>query len=274
MAKNLTLIDQGLADVATWLNDNLLTLNIQKTNYICFAPYHNSQPAPDFAVRIHQHQNCDKSLCNCPPIQKVSCLKYLGVMIDQRMSWHSHLELIMIRVRKLIWIFKSLRYVMNQKLLNQTYVALAQSVTSYCIPIWGSASKTNMLDLERAQRSLIKVMYFKPYRFPTDRLYVISDLLSVRKLYVLNIILKYHKSLPFNQAVLNKRRKDIVAPIYNVRTAFAERQYACQAPYIYNKINRILNIYPMNINTCKFALTNWLKTLTYADVEGLLVRIT
>ena len=263
---------EGLRRVYRWLTDNLLTLNIQKTNYICFSTYQSFQPEPNFLIRIHNCLPQDSLTCNCPYIEKVSFTKYLGVIIDQRLSWHPHLELLMCRVRKLIWIFKALRHVMDRKLCTKIYVALAQSVITYCIPIWGGATKSNLIDLERAQRSLIKVLCFKSFRFPTDHLYIFSDLLSVRRLYIINLILKYHKSLPYNPNVLNKRRHDIVARVHPVRTAFAKRQYECQSPFLYNKINKELNIYPMTLFTCKITLDKWLKELTFEEVELFLCR--
>lgn len=200
-------------------------------------------------------------------------MRYLGIMVDQRLSWYSHLELTMSRVRKLIWVFKALRHVMSKDILKNIYIAMVQSVLTYCISVWGGANKTYLLDLERVQRSLIKVMHFKPYRFSTDTLYTISSLLSVRKLYILNIILKYHKGLPYDHSAVNKRRNDLVAPTHPARTSFAKRQYIIQAPYLYNKVNRILQIYPLLLQSCKSSLTEWLNTLNYDEVEELLIRL-
>jgi hypothetical protein len=266
--------EKGLAKVSHWLSDNLLTLNTQKTQYICFAPYLNSQPSASFEIRIHSCSTVLSNTCNCPNIQKVCSAKYLGIMVDQRLSWYPHIELTVGRLRKLMWVFKSLRYLMGTELLNRIYIALAQSILIYCIPVWGGAAKSCFMDLERAQRSLIKVMYRKPYRFPTESLYNISKLLSVRKLYICNTTLSFHKQLPFDRAKLLKRRCDIVASMYHARTVFASRQYIAQAPRIYNIINRKLNIYPMKSFECNKAIIKWLSSLNYDEVEDTLVRIT
>lgn len=264
--------ERGLLNVSYWLRDNLLTLNTEKTNYICFTPSNKSQPDHNFDIKIHTCSDSGNLICNCPTIEKVRQTKYLGIMLDQQLNWHSHLELLTNRTRKLIWVFKSLRQVMNNKLKNKIYVALAQSVLTYCIPIWGGADKTHFLALERAQRSLIKVIYSKPYRFPTDKLYKMSGLLTVRKLYILNLILACHKSLPYID-LNHKRRKDVVAPVTATRTAFARRQYRAQSTYMYNKVNKILSIFPMLSYTCKRALAEWLDSLSYEEVEKLFIRI-
>lgn len=265
--------ERGLAKVSQWLNENLLTLNTQKTQYICFGPYVNSQPTTSYEIKIHSCCTLLSSACNCPTIQKVTRVKYLGIIVDQRLSWYPHLELTIGRLRKLMWVFKSLRHVMNTELLNNIYVALAQSILIYCIPVWGGAAKSYFIDLERAQRSLIKVMYCKPFRFPTESLYTMSKLLSVRKLYILHSTLSYHKTLPFDKAKLRKRRCDIVAPTVPTRTVFACRQNIAQAPRTYNIINGKLGIYSLPLYGCKKALIRWLSALSYDDVEDILTRI-
>lgn len=260
----------GLAKVSEWLNKNLLTLNTIKTNYISFSIRNSSQPDPEYRIKIHSCGTQCSRVCNCPTISKVDKIKYLGIMVDQNLSWNHHINLVSTRVRKLIWIFKNLRYVATKELLIKVYTALAQSVMVYCIPIWGGSSKTKLLELERAQRTLLKVIHFKKYRFPTTELYKISDVLTARKLYILNCIVKLHKANGFDPQILRKRRKDIVLPYQIVSTTFARQQYKRQSSYLYNKINKVLNIYPLNSYECKTSLSMWLKSLNYEDTERLL----
>lgn len=264
--------ESGLSVIKQWLNSSLLTLNISKTNYMCFTPSQRSQPESDLRIAIHECSNTSNH-CTCPCIQKVASTKYLGILIDQTLSWHSHIELVISRIRKLKWIFKSLRQVMTSTLLRKIYVALAQSVITYCIPVWGGATKTKLLELERAQRSLIKIMYFKPYRYSTDNLYKLCELLSVRKLYIVNTIKYKHKKVPYDPSQINKRRKGTVIQSPSIRTEFARRQYNSQSAHIYNSINQKLNLYPMISYECTKVVTEWLKTLSYDNTETILKRL-
>jgi hypothetical protein len=93
-----TAAESGLTVIARYLNANFLTLNTAKTCYICFAPSIRSQPSEDFRIAIHTCKYPTIN-CNCPYIQKVASTKHLGVLIDQRLSWHSHIELVMTRIR-------------------------------------------------------------------------------------------------------------------------------------------------------------------------------
>lgn len=160
-------------------------------------------------------------------------------------------------------------------LLQKVYVSLAQSILTYCLPCWGGATKVKFLVLERAQRSLLKVMLFKPYRFPTQSLYLTSDLLSVRKLYLLHLILKKHKSLPYDplKPSMSSRRRHLVAPTVPVRSVFAKRQYAWQSSHLYNLLNKELHVYPLNLRDCKLAVTEWLKTKNYDDIEAMVTSL-
>lgn len=260
--------EKGLRQIAQWLHLSLLTLNVTKSNYMCFSIDKRTQPPNNFTLRIH---TCDSqtSNCNCPSLNKVSSTKYLGIMVDERLSWHSHIDLIISRVRKFIWIYKSLRHVVTKELINKIYIALTQSILSYCIPVWGGSTKTKILELERAQRLLLKIMHFKPRRFSTEGLYRYAELLTVRKLYILNVVLKVHRSTGFNNA-LNKKRKNNVIPIRHTKTVFASRQYDRQSARIYNIVNKKLSVYPLKTYDCKSILQAWLKQLSYSETECLL----
>lgn len=273
--------EQGLIRVIKWLNDNLLTLNTDKTNYMCFSIYSNSQPINDPEIGVHTF--CNSSLngnCSCPRIGKVECTKYLGVMLDQNLSWYPHIEHLMVRLRKLTWIFKTLRYIVPAQnadrsnktcLLNRIYYALAQSILNYCILVWGGASKVRFLELERAQRALIKTMYFKKIDFSTEKIFQISKLLSVRKLYIRSIIIKKHSSLLFNPNSKQIRKRHNIIKLKLTKTKFAGAQFTFRAINLYNKINEKINIYKKNLYEVKRDITNWLEQLTYNDIENLIL---
>ena len=278
-------VERGMAQVAKWLKVNLLTLNTSKTNYICFGINKRSQPDAKYCIQIHSCNFSSINMnCNCPIINRATHIKYLGVVVDQRLSWYLHLEHVINRIRKHAWIFKSLRHVVPNsdnrntqmpcnKLLNYVYISLVQSILIYCIPVWGGAAKTRFLDLERAQRALIKIMYFKQRRFSTDALYKECNLLTVRKLYILNTVLKKHNTLKFDPAVHSRRRRAMIINIAKFRTKFALVQYSIVSSILYNKINKEVYIYDKNLFESKKIITEWLKTKNYDEIEKLLTVV-
>lgn len=259
----------GFNVVSNWLHQNLLTLNIDKTKYISFSIRNINPPLTNLDIFAH---NCNSAniACTCPTLVKADHIKYLGVTIDTNLNFRKHIELLCKRVRKLMYIFKNLRHIADYKLIKQVYLALCQSVLTYCITSWGGTAKSILLPLERAQRAILKVATFRPFRFPTHQLYTACKILTVRQLFILQTILYQHSELPFDPVSQTRRRKDLVCFEPQTRHAFAHRFYVFLGPFLYNKVNKILNIYSVNYYKCSTLLSEYLLNLDYADTEKLL----
>ncbi|KAL0819437.1 hypothetical protein ABMA28_007542 [Loxostege sticticalis] len=196
--------EDGLHKVTVWLNENLLTLNLSKTTFLQF----NTSKAniTDLVIKAHTCDRKSDDSCSCLSIAKSSTVKYLGVLLDDQLTWKPHIELITSRIRKLIWVFKKLRYVADLDLLRRVYYALAQSILGYCVVTWGGTCKSHMIQIERAQRSLLKTMTFS--------------------INILRIILRQHRNTPYHpDKIKGKRVIKNVLELPKCRTAQARRQY-------------------------------------------------
>lgn len=267
-----------LGSLSGYLSANLLTLNIAKTNFITFSFQKSSQPSSDTYVIKKHTSTCNQlneyiSTCKCEHITKTDHTKYLGVNIDSTLSWKIHLTQLTSRIRKLIYIFKNLRHSADRQTLTMTYNALCQSLLEYCIPVWGAANKTDMIKVERAQRAVLKVMNFKPIKYSTTTLYAENKILTVRQLYILKLAVKKHINTPLDRNVLSRRRNDKVHEIEPCRTKHAQKQYYFISSLLYNKINKNLNIYPLNKHETQIKIKNWLLALTYEETETLLTVV-
>ncbi|RVE41577.1 hypothetical protein evm_013770 [Chilo suppressalis] len=105
----------GFKVIMKWLDDNLLTLNITKTKYICFRVSSKTDPPPQFNIKVHK-RNCNDGLsinsfggCDCTTLEQTLTHKYLGIIFDKNLSWQPQITSLSKKVRKLIPIFKSLR---------------------------------------------------------------------------------------------------------------------------------------------------------------------
>lgn len=263
--------ETGLAKVMGWLNMNLLSLNMSKTNYITFSIRDSMQPVNNLTISAHTcKRSVDPSKCNCFKIERVNNTKYLGVILDKNLSWYPQLDMVANRARKLIWLFKHLREIADRKLIIYIYTSLVQSLLLYCIIIWGGTYKTTFINIERVQRLILKVMLRKKRLFSTNLLYKEANVLTIRKLYIQQCILNVHKNYSFNPQLLSKRKVNTVVRVKATKTAFAQKQFSAQSVFLYNKINRILNIFSLTHYTCKKKVTTWLKLQSYETIENLL----
>lgn len=262
-----------LRSIMTWLADNLLTLNVEKTKLIrFFLPNTRPLPAESCTLKVHTC-NYNEVCCSCRSLSVVKHVKYLGVYVDEKLDWRAHIENLCIRVRRLIYIFKNLRLSADWLTLKIVYCSLCQSVITYCISVWGGTYKTVLIALERAQRFVLKVMLFKQRDHPTRDLYVETQLLTVRQLYVLKSILITHRHLPLDLNISRRRPGLPVCPSVPCRSAFARKQHKAQSAFLYNKINKEISIYTLTTREVNKKLDKWLQSLTYAQTENLLTHI-
>lgn len=258
----------GFAKIMKWLNHNLLTINLDKTKYMTFRIKNDSLPETEnFTLRVHDCNGVSE--CQCYKLARTEKIKYLGVMVDQNLRWIDHIKLLAGRVRKLIYIFKGLRHIDDQPTIRNIYCCLCQSILSYAIITWGGASKTLMLELERAQRAVLKVITNKPYYYSTTQLYIDTKFLTVRQLFIKTLIIKQHKTPLISVLQLNKRRTISYAiPLF--RTKFSHRFAVYLGPSIYNKINKQIDILHESTYSCKKIIEKHLQQMTYSETEQLL----
>lgn len=295
-------VEQGMSMTADWLSNNLLTLNSDKTKYICFQKTKASAPLTS-TIKLHtcgqsspNKSQTDNPLipntsqtdnstspntaqtdiqstntCNCKQLARTTTIKYLGIIIDESLSFKDHVISLSAKVRKIINIMKQLRNSANVELLKKIYVALCQSVLSYCLPVWGGTFKTTLIELERAQRSVLKVMLRKPHRYSTSLLFKETQFLSVRKLFVFRSLIEVHKNIPKLSNIDAIRSKRVFRlPIKSCKTEFAHKYRDYLHPYMYNKVNKICELQRCNLREMKIKLHKWLLDLSYDDVEKLL----
>ena len=81
-------INTELEKVNTWLELNKLSLNAQKTKFMIF--HRHQKQIKDFNVCI------DNTL-----IERVESFNYLGIMLNEALSWKSHIEMVGKKIQKL-----------------------------------------------------------------------------------------------------------------------------------------------------------------------------
>lgn len=269
-----TRAENYLREVMLWLSSNLLTLNIEKTKYVRFyLPHSPKPPVETLSLTAHSCVTSLSSKCSCLPLTNVGNIRYLGVLLDERMDWRPQVEALTGRVRRLIYVFKNLRYSADKSVMCAVYKALCQSILGYCITAWGGTYKTLLLQLERAQRYLLKVMHCKPRDYPTAKLYSDSEVLTVRQLFILRAMLRRHSEIPLSARILQKRHGTLVCPTVQCKTALASRNYNALSSRLYNSINKQISFYKLSKHNAKDKLENWLKSLCYEETEKLLVIV-
>lgn len=261
--------ERGILLISEWLNTNLLTLNVKKTHFIGF--HITSATAPNIQeIRIHT-KGCPVisfpvlRKCSCQRIRKVTNIKYLGVELDEKLTFEAHIASLSKKVRKQIYLMKSLRPIANIAVKKLVYTALCQSLLQYCIGVWGGAAKSFMISLERAQRAVLKVLLGKPRRYPTEQLYQDAQVLSVRQLFVMKAVTKSQLTAPINSS----DNPTTLLQLPEVRTVFALRLPPHIHLCVYNSVVNTCDVRKITHRKARGKIKYWLLTKSYQDTENL-----
>lgn len=264
-----------LQSIVAWLDNNLLTLNIDKTKYLCFYKTTKSSPKMRHNLQIHRCGLLDNGDCSCNCIERVDHIKYLGITLDERLTFKAHVSLVSTRTRKLIHIMKLLRDAADITILKLVYTSLCESILNYCIGVWGGATKTCLISVEKAQRSVLKVMLHKSILYPTNLLYQEAKVLTIRQLYVQKAVLTYHKVFKKTSSkhCLSPPHRRLKVPVPKLNTTFARRFSHFSYPYIYQRLLPICDISSCTSGLAKNKLKKWLLSQDYNETETILKKI-
>ena len=89
-------------------------------------------------------------------IEKVEVTKFLGILIDDNLSWKSHTNHITKIVSKYNGIIRKVRPFLNKDSLHTLYNTLALPYLSYCTIVWGERNNSNLDSLFITQKKIIR----------------------------------------------------------------------------------------------------------------------
>jgi len=69
--------------------------------------------------------------------------KYLGLIIDETLSWNEHIEQIATKLCSACYALRNLKHIVPQSTLRTLYYAYIHSILSYGIIFWGRSSDVN-----------------------------------------------------------------------------------------------------------------------------------
>ena len=173
-------INEEIAKIYAWVNANKLSLNIDKTNFMLFTPRNSSRCIDDIVI-------------NGIRIAEVTETKFLGVIIDNKLKWSTHILYIRKKIAKGIGILLKARKCFNNETLLSLYHTFVYPYLSYCIHVWGRAYDTHLNDLIVLQNKIIRIINGVPPRTNVERLYVTMGILSLKRIYNYAIGLFMHK---------------------------------------------------------------------------------
>ena len=94
-------------------------------------------------------------------IEEVICIKYLGVILDNKLTFKQHTDHIIDKLKKGNRLLARIRHFIDYESLKNFYNAHIQSHINYCSVIWGSAASSYIDKILKFQNKSMKLLLFK-----------------------------------------------------------------------------------------------------------------
>ena len=111
-------------------------------------------------------------------IKQENSVRFLGVILDNKLKFNLHIDHICNKVSKSIGILYKLKNVTNQKCLTSMYYSLVYPYLSYCSLVWGKAYDIHLKPLEIQQKRCLRIMNYKPFLEHTEPLFYSNEILK------------------------------------------------------------------------------------------------
>ena len=136
-----SIYNKELSVVAEWLNANKLTLNVKKSNLILFR--NKKKPTENLKIKIKGEQ-----------IEEKDFMKYLGILVDNKLTWNYHIKHANLKISKGIRILTKLRNYLSKKILRTLFYAFVQPHLDYGLLVWGNATPTNLKPFKKIYKKI------------------------------------------------------------------------------------------------------------------------
>ena len=145
-------INHALVPIFDWFCANKLSLNLKKTNYLIFH-HRNRSVQTDSCLYIHNMS-----------INRASSCKFLGVIVDESLTWLDHICHVMKKISRNIGVLSRISYLVDMKTSLMLYYALIFPYISYCNIVWASNYPSRLKPLHVLHKRSIRVMFHIPWR--------------------------------------------------------------------------------------------------------------
>ena len=246
---------------------NKLHINHDKVFYIHFKPNNHRATTNNYELKL-----CGKM------IKQVKQTKFLGVIIDEKLSWTPHIEYLTNKLKSSVGIINRIRDCIPTTLHKTIYHTLFESHLSYGITVWGGVSNNALNPLFMIQKKCIRILFGDKSAYldkfmtcsrtrsignqklgaefyvkePTKPLFNNNMIFTLQNLYYYHMTLNTYKILNtrvpislYSMFTLSKRKETLLI------TPFPSKNFTYNACCIWNNIRELLAVNEFGVSISK-----------------------
>ena len=193
------IINNELQEICNWFQANKLSVNASKTNYMVLGTHHSTRKFIDINQDIDILTDSESSdsrdvetvklnvKLDGVSLNRVSSTKFLGVIIEENLTWKNHIDAISKTLSRDIGMLTKLKHFVPENILYSLYCTLILPYINYGVLIWGNTCKTYLDKIFKLQKWAIRTISNSHYRSHTGPLFSKFNILNVNDTFKLNL---------------------------------------------------------------------------------------
>ena len=169
-----------LQKISGWFRANKLSLNEDKTTFTLF---HRIKDRDNLPLRLPILKINDYD------IKRSSSIKFLGVLVDEHLSWTDHINILENKLSKNLGLLYKSKHFLNANGMKSLYYSFFHSYLNYGNIAWCSTSVTKIKKLYSKQKQAIKALSVASEDYSGLKIGDLMEKTSILNIYKLNI---YH----------------------------------------------------------------------------------
>ena len=141
-------LQMSLDEICKWYSGNRLALNENKSKCMLITSKHRT--------RLDDNQ-IDVNI-NGTNIEQVRTVKYLGVTIDENLTWNDHISALCKNLGFKISTLSRIKNMVTPEMLKTVYNSIIQPTIDYAITVWGHTSAENLSKIQRLQNKAARII--------------------------------------------------------------------------------------------------------------------
>lgn len=156
--------------VYLYMLTNQLHINLSKCAHMYFR--HNLNNDERMSCARSQQYDSELTLSvNGQKVKRVDKIKFLGVIIDEKLSWNDHIEYLENKLLSTIVLIKRVKKFIPQSLYLDIYHSLFISHLTYGISCWGGTYSTKLEKLFNIQKRCVRILFGETASFDHPEFY-------------------------------------------------------------------------------------------------------
>jgi hypothetical protein len=131
-----------------------------------------------------------------PELEEVKYTKYLGVTVDEDLSWTQHINSLCSKLSTGLYVLQRMKSISDTNTTKIAYYALFESHIRYGIAVWGGTTITNLQRVLMKQKRAIRILGNLQPRESCRESFKKLNILTVISLYILEVVSYIHIKAP------------------------------------------------------------------------------